>query len=59
MSLENNNNLDGSQTTSTRFSNLISQQLYKLRAVNNHLRNAFNGMDVEWSDQGKNISLFE
>lgn len=40
------------QTASSRYSNLISQQLYKLRAVNTHLRNAFNGMDVEWSDQG-------
>lgn len=47
------------QSSSSKYTNLISQQLYKLRAVNNHLRNAFNGMDVEWSDQGnlKQVSV--
>lgn len=60
ISSENKKNLDVvQQTTSSRYSNLISQQLYKLRAVNTHLRNAFNGMDVEWSDQGNKKQTFE
>ncbi|XP_063696624.1 glypican-4 isoform X2 [Culicoides brevitarsis] len=46
---------DVHQSTSLKYINLISTQLYKLRAVNTHLRNAFNGMDVEWSDQDDSI----
>ena len=42
-----------------RQSNLIAQQLFTLRTTINHLRNAYNGMDVEWTDHGKyNLKYF-
>lgn len=50
----NKNKYEIPSTTSSQYSNSISQQLYKLRKINNHLKNAFNGNDVEWSDEGKN-----
>jgi hypothetical protein len=42
-------------TLTTRQSTIVSQQLFTLRTVISHLRNAYNGMDVEWTDQGKNL----
>lgn len=31
----------------------ISTQLFHLKNAINHLRNAYNGQDVDWSEQGK------
>uniref|UniRef100_A0A336KHF0 CSON010509 protein n=1 Tax=Culicoides sonorensis TaxID=179676 RepID=A0A336KHF0_CULSO len=44
------------QVANSRYSSVISHQLYKLRNVNNQLKNAFNGMDVAWSDQDESGS---
>lgn len=36
----------------------VTAQLYYLKNVINHLRNAHNGQDVDWSEQGnKNLIL--
>lgn len=35
----------------SRQSSLVSNQLYYLKTAVNRLRNAYNGLDVEWSDQ--------
>lgn len=36
-----------------RQSSLIAGQLFALRNAVGHLRNAYNGLDVEWTDVGK------
>lgn len=36
-----------------RQSSLIAGQLFALRNAVGHLRNAFNGLDVEWTDVGE------
>ena len=38
-------------STSTRQSSIVASQLVALRTAINHLRNAYNGLDVQWSDQ--------
>lgn len=45
------------QTSSTtiRQKGIVADQLFVLKTAVNHLRNAYNGLDVEWSDQGKII----
>lgn len=40
-------------SAATKQSSVVSNQLYTLRNVVAQLRNAFNGHDVEWSDNGK------
>lgn len=42
--------------TTTRQSSAVATQLYYLKIAINHLRNAYNGLDVDWSDQGKSYS---
>lgn len=46
-----------SSAATIRQKGIVADQLFVLKTAVNHLRNAYNGMDVEWSDQGK-IFLF-
>lgn len=32
--------------------NMVTSQLYYLKTAVSNLRNAYNGLDVEWPDQG-------
>lgn len=43
----NNNNGNGRQ------SQIVAQQLFTLKTTINHLKNAYNGNDVEWPDNGE------
>lgn len=36
-----------------RQNSLVAGQLFALRNAVGHLRNAYNGLDVEWNDVGK------
>lgn len=36
-----------------RQSSLVNSQLFMLKNAVGHLRNAYNGLDVEWTDVGK------
>lgn len=36
-------------------SHLVAQQLFTMKTTISHLKNAYNGNDVEWSDSGKFI----
>lgn len=36
-----------------RQSSIVAGQLFTLKNAVGHLRNAYNGMDVEWTDVGK------
>lgn len=36
-----------------RQSQIVAQQLFTLKTTINHLKNAYNGNDVEWPDNGK------
>ena len=42
---------------------LINEQIFSLKTMNNMLKSAYNGMDVEWIDNGKhfltNINLLK
>lgn len=38
---------------STKQTAQMSSQLFHLKNAINHLRNAYNGQDVEWSEQGE------
>lgn len=40
-----------------RQSSLIAGQLFALRNAVGHLRNAYNGLDVEWTDVGQYLYL--
>jgi hypothetical protein len=51
-------NPEFTSTLTNRQSTIISQQLFTLRTAISHLRNAYNGMDVEWTDQGKIYKQF-
>ncbi|XP_055639120.1 glypican-6 [Toxorhynchites rutilus septentrionalis] len=42
------------RSTNTRQSAIVQQQLYVLRTAISQLRNAYNGHDVEWTDQEDN-----
>lgn len=42
-----------SSAATIRQKGIVADQLFVLKTAVNHLRNAYNGMDVEWSDQGK------
>ena len=39
-----------------RQSQLVAQQLFTLKTTINHLKNAYNGNDVEWPDNGEYLS---
>lgn len=41
------------RSASNRQSAIVQQQLFTLRTAISQLRNAYNGHDVEWTDQGK------
>lgn len=36
-----------------RQSQIVAQQLFTLKTTINHLKNAYNGNDVEWPDNGE------
>lgn len=42
-----------SSAATIRQKGIVADQLFVLKTAVNHLRNAYNGMDVEWSDQGE------
>ncbi|KAJ6635212.1 Glypican-4 [Pseudolycoriella hygida] len=46
-----------SNTNQPRQSSLIAGQLFALRSTNGHLRNAYNGMDVEWTDVDVSVGI--
>lgn len=37
----------------SRKNSIVAGQLYALRNAVSHLKNAYNGLDVEWNDVGK------
>lgn len=46
----------GSETPTNgnmRQSQIVAQQLFTLKTTINHLKNAYNGNDVEWPDNGE------
>ena len=36
-----------------RQNQFVAQQVHTLKTTINHLKNAYNGNDIEWSDTGK------
>lgn len=45
--------------TSPKQQSVVAAQLYYLKTAISHLRNAYNGQDVDWSDQGRSKYLFK
>ena len=41
-----------SASSNSRQNSIVASQLYALRTAVNHLRSAYQGNDVEWTDQG-------
>lgn len=41
-----------------RQSQNVAQQLFALKTTINHLKNAYNGNDVEWADNGECLMTF-
>lgn len=37
----------------TQQNSLVNEQIYSLKMMNNMLKSAYNGMDVDWIDDGE------
>lgn len=42
-----------------RQNQFVAQQVHTLKTTINHLKNAYNGNDIEWSDTGKDLHWFK
>jgi glypican 4 (K-glypican) len=51
--IEKNPEFPGALAQNSRQSMIINQQLFMLKTTIANLRNAYNGNDVEWTDQGE------
>lgn len=45
--------VDVPSNSNTRHNQFVAQQVHTLKTTINHLKNAYNGNDIEWSDTGK------
>lgn len=48
---------DVPSNANVRQNQIVAQQIHSLKTTINHLKNAYNGNDIEWSDTGKDALL--